>query len=109
MESFQNSWKGLVGAWTEEEAFRQECIGAMFVIPLGLLLGRTGVERVLLILPMLLVLLVELINSAIEAEIDRIGVERNPLSGLAKDLGSAAVLLSFVVLATCWGLVLIGR
>ena len=106
LASFRNSWKGFVGAWTEEEAFRQECLGALVVLPAGLYFGHTGVERALLVGPMLLVLIVELLNSAVEAAIDRIGVERNPLSGLAKDLGSAAVLMSFVVLAVNWVLVL---
>ncbi len=62
------------------------------VIPLGLWLGRNGIERALLIAPMFLVLIVELVNSAIEATVDRIGLERHTLSGLAKDIGSAAVL-----------------
>ncbi len=107
--SFGNSWKGFVGAWNEEEAFRQECLGALVVVPAGVYFGHTGVERALLVGPMLLVLIVELLNSAIEAAIDRIGVERNPLSGLAKDLGSAAVFMSFIVLAVNWVLVFADR
>lgn len=103
------SWRGLVGAWREEVAFRQELALAAVVIPLGLWLGRTGVERALLVAPMLLVLIIELVNSAIEATIDRIGYERHPLSGLAKDIGSAAVCLSFVLLGAVWLLVLLGR
>jgi diacylglycerol kinase (ATP) len=67
------------------------------------------VERALLIAPMLLVLVVELLNSAIEATVDRIGMERHRLAGLAKDIGSAAVLMSFILLATVWALVLLGR
>lgn len=106
LASFGNSWKGFAGAWKEEEAFRQECLGALVVLPAGIYFGHTGVERALLVGPMLLVLIVELLNSAVEAAIDRIGVERNPLSGLAKDLGSAAVLMSFVLLAVNWVLVL---
>ncbi len=109
LASFGNSWKGFVGAWNEEEAFRQECLGALVVVPAGIYFGHTGVERVLLVAPMLMVLIVELLNSAVEAAIDRIGVERNPLSGLAKDLGSAAVLMSFVVLGLDWVLVLADR
>ncbi len=107
--SFRNSWQGFRGAWREEAAFRQECALALLVIPGGLWLGQTGVERFLLVAPMLLILVVELLNSAVEAAIDRIGVERHPLSGLAKDLGSAAVLTSFVMLGTAWALVLWGR
>ena len=76
-------------------------------VTIGLWLGRNGVERVLLVAPMFVVLLVELLNSAIEAVVDRVGLERHPLSGLAKDIGSAAVLLSFVLLAVTWLLVLL--
>lgn len=100
---------GLAGAIRNEAAFRQELALAAVVIPLGLWLGHTGVERALLIAPMLLVLIVELLNSAIEATVDRIGLERHALAGLAKDLGSAAVFMSFVLLAAVWLLVLSGR
>ena len=103
------SWLGFVGAFREEAAFRQELALAVVVIPLGLWLGHTGVERALLIAPMMLVLVVELLNSAIEATVDRIGMERHRLAGLAKDIGSAAVLMSFILLATVWALVLLGR
>jgi diacylglycerol kinase (ATP) len=103
------SWKGLVGAYREEAAFRQELGLGVLVIPLGLWLGRTGVERALLVAPMLLVLIVELLNSAVEATVDRIGLERHVLAGLAKDIGSAAVLMSFVLLGVVWLLVLMGH
>ena len=103
------SAKGLAGAFREEAAFRQELGFAALVIPLGLWLGLGGVERALLIAPMLLILIVELLNSAIEATVDRIGFERHALAGLAKDIGSAAVLMSFVLLTTVWLLVLLGR
>ena len=104
--SFRNSWQGFRGAWREEAAFRQECALAVVVIPAGLWWGTNGVEKFLLVAPMLLILVVELLNSAVEAAIDRIGSERHPLSGLAKDLGSAAVFVSFVMLAAAWGLIL---
>ena len=107
--AFGVSMKGLAGAYREEAAFRQELALAVVVIPLGLWLGHTGVERALLVAPMLLVLIVELLNSAIEATVDRIGLERHLLSGLAKDIGSAAVLMSFILLAVVWLLVLLGR
>ena len=107
--AFGNSGKGFAGAFREEAAFRQELALAVVVIPLGLWLGRNGVERALLVAPMLLVLIAELLNSAVEAVVDRVGLERHPLSGLAKDIGSAAVLLSFVLLAGTWGLVLLDR
>jgi diacylglycerol kinase (ATP) len=103
------SWKGLRGAYREEAAFRQELGLSVLVIPLGLWLGRTGVERALLTAPMLLVLIVELLNSAVEATVDRIGLERHVLAGLAKDIGSAAVMLSFVLLGVMWLLVLTGH
>jgi diacylglycerol kinase (ATP) len=103
------SWKGLLGAYREEAAFRQELGLSVLVIPLGLWLGRTGVERALLVAPMLLVLIVELLNSAVEATVDRIGLERHVLAGLAKDIGSAAVLLSFVLLGVVWLLILLGH
>ncbi|MFO1401464.1 MAG: diacylglycerol kinase [Steroidobacteraceae bacterium] len=107
--AFGASAQGLSGAFREEAAFRQELAFAVVAIPLGLWLGRGGVERALLVAPVLLVLVVELLNSAIEAAIDRIGLERHRLSGLAKDIGSAAVLLSFVLLAVVWALVLLDR
>jgi diacylglycerol kinase (ATP) len=103
------SWRGLAGAFREEAAFRQELTLAVIVIPLGLWLGHTGIERALLIAPMLLILIVELVNSAIEATVDRIGPELHVLAGLAKDIGSAAVLMSFVLLTAVWLLVLLGR
>ncbi|MFZ0009484.1 MAG: diacylglycerol kinase [Steroidobacteraceae bacterium] len=103
------SGQGLAGAFREEAAFRQELTLALLVIPLGLWLGHTGIERALLIAPMLLILIVELLNSAIEAAVDRIGLERHVLAGLAKDIGSAAVLMSFVLLVAVWLLVLLGR
>jgi len=103
------SLRGLVGAFREEAAFRQELAFAAVVIPMALWLGHSGVERALLIAPMLLILVVELVNSAIEATVDRIGFERHALAGLAKDIGSAAVFMSFVLLGTVWLLVLLAR
>lgn len=82
---------------------------AVAVIPLGLWLGQTGVERALLVGPVLLLLIVELLNSSIEAVVDRVGLERHRLSGLAKDIGSAAVFMAFVLLVTVWALVLFDR
>jgi diacylglycerol kinase (ATP) len=105
-KAFGNSYTGLAGAFREETAFRQELALAVVVVPLGLWLGRSGVERALLVAPMLLILIVELLNSAIEAAIDRIGFEHHQLSGLAKDIGSAAVFLSILLLIVVWVLVL---
>lgn len=104
--AFGTSLRGLSGALREEAAFRQELALAVVVIPLGLWLGRSGLERAMLIAPMFLVMIVELVNSAIETTVDRIGLERHPLSGLAKDIGSAAVLMSLLLLAVVWILVL---
>jgi len=109
LRALSSSVQGLTGAFRDEAAFRQELGLALIVIPLGLWLGHSGVERALLIAPMLLILIVELLNSAIEATVDRIGFERHKLAGLAKDIGSAAVFMSFVLLAAVWLLVLLGR
>ncbi|HEY8539026.1 MAG TPA: diacylglycerol kinase [Steroidobacteraceae bacterium] len=108
VRAFQHSWQGFRGAFRSEAAFRQETILAALLIPLGAYLGRTGVERALLVGAVFFVLIVELINTAIEAVVDRIGPERHELSGLAKDVGSSAVLLSFVILLVVWGFVLLG-
>lgn len=105
--AFTSTGRGFAAAWREEAAFRQECLLAAVVLPLGLWLGDTGLERIALVGPMLLVLIVELLNSAVEATVDRIGMERHPLSGIAKELGSAAVFVAFVLLGLCWTLVLL--
>ncbi len=105
--AFGNSFKGFAGAYREEAAFRQELALAVVVIPAGIWLGQTGAERALLIAPMLLILIVELLNSAVETAIDRIGPEHHELSGLAKDIGSAAVLTAFLLLVAVWALILI--
>lgn len=102
------SISGFKGAYRDEAAFRQEVLLAVILIPLGIWFGKSGVERALLIGSVLLVLIVELLNSGIEAVVDRFGGEHHELSGLAKDMGSAAVLLCLVVLAMTWGLVLFG-
>lgn len=104
--AFGASSRGLGAAFRDEAAFRQELLLSALVIPLGLWLGEDGVEKALLVGPMLLILVVELLNSAIEATVDRIGLEHHELSGIAKDLGSAAVLLAFLVLVASWVLIL---
>jgi diacylglycerol kinase (ATP) len=106
LRAFGYSFQGFQHAWREEAAFRQEVALSMLVIPLGLYLGRSGVERALLVSPMLLILVVEILNSAVEAVVDRSGTERDPLAGMAKDMGSAAVMLSFALLGTVWLLIL---
>src|SRR5579862_1908555 len=106
LRAFVYSWQGFRHAWREEAAFRQELSLALVVVPAGLYFGRSGVERALLVWPMLQILLVEILNSAVEAVVDRGGLERHPLAGMAKDMGSAAVMLSFALLGTVWLLIL---
>ena len=109
LRALGSSLRGLPGAYRDEAAFRQELALAVIVIPLGLWLGHGATERVLLTAPVVLILIVELLNSAIEATVDRIGFERHALAGLAKDIGSAAVLMSFVLLVVVWLIVFLGR
>lgn len=97
---------GLKSAWQTEAAFRQEALLMVILLPMAILLGKNGVERALLISVCLVVLIAELLNSAIEAVVDRIGLEHHPLAGAAKDLGSAAVFVSLVMVVMVWGLVL---
>jgi diacylglycerol kinase (ATP) len=109
VRAFGSSAKGFIGAYREEAAFRQELLFACITLPLAIWLGHNGIERALLVTPVLILLIVELLNSAIEATVDRIGLERHALAGLAKDIGSAAVLLSIILVAVVWTLVLTGR
>ena len=99
------SIKGLKAAWLNETAFRQELLLLAVLFPVGLWLGKDMVQRALLIGVILLVLVVELINSSIEATIDRIGPERHELSGRAKDLGSAAVMVSLITAGLVWAMI----
>lgn len=100
---------GLRAAWRNETAFRQECVLAAVLTPLGLWIGQNAVERSLLIRSCWLVLVVELLNSAVEAVVDRVGTDHHKLSGRAKDLGSAGVLVSLALTALVWGLILWDR
>lgn len=102
------SKEGFKAAYEHEDAFRQEVLMAMVLVPLGFYLGKTGVERALLIASVLLVMVIELLNSAVEATVDRISLENHLLAKRAKDIGSAAVLLSLIMLAVVWGFVLLG-
>jgi diacylglycerol kinase (ATP) len=106
MRAFGYSAQGFRYTWKGEAAFRQEVVLALLVVPAGLYLGHTGIERALLVWPMLQILVVELLNSAVEAVVDRGGTERHPLAGMANDMGSAAVMLSFALLGTVWVLIL---
>lgn len=105
----QYSISGLRAALSTEAAFRQEVIGALLLVPSGLWFGRNGIERTLLIGSVVLVLIVELLNSAVESVVDRVGLERHVLSGRAKDMGSAAVLLAIGLVLMTWGLILWDR
>lgn len=102
------SFMGLRAAWNET-AFRQEFIAALFLIPAAFWLGQAWVETALLVGSVIFVLVVEIINTAIEATVDRIGAEHNVLSKVAKDLGSAAVLLSLIFAIGVWAAFLYHR
>lgn len=99
------SFAGLRTAWRDEAAFRQELLLAVALVPAAVWLGRTAVERALLIGSCFIVLIVELLNTSIENVVDRVGEEPHRLSGQAKDLGSAAVFLSLVLVLVTWGLI----
>jgi diacylglycerol kinase (ATP) len=96
------SLAGLGAAWRHESAFRQECILAIVLIPVAVWIGRTWIETALLAGSIMLVLIVELLNSAIEAVVDRVSPDLHPLSKRAKDIGSAAVMLAIVTCALLW-------
>lgn len=98
---------GLQACWRNEEAFRQELLLTLVLLPLALWLGDSGVERALLVSSLLLILIAELANSGLEAVVDRIGPERHELSKRAKDIGSALVLLALLNAALVWLLVLL--
>ena len=104
----RNSFAGLADAVRCEYAFRQELILAAIAAPLALWIGRSGFERALLIGSVLLVLIVELLNFAIEATVDRISLEKHPLAKRAKDAGSAAVMLALACAGATWLLILLG-
>ena len=102
LNAFGYSLQGFRAAWQNEAAFREEAMLTIVLTPVALLLPVTGLEKLRLILSLLLLVLVELLNSAVEAVVDRIGPELHPLSGRAKDLGSAAVLIACLILGLTW-------
>lgn len=104
-----NSRKGLVAAFRHEAAFRQELALLLVATPTALWLGQGWLERVILVASVLQVLIVELLNTAVEVAVDRIGTEHHELSGRAKDVGSAAVFLSLVLAGSCWVMLLVPR
>lgn len=100
------SWQGLTAAWQHEAAFRQELFLSIFLLPLAIWLAETGLESAIMIASLFMVLIAEIINSAIEAVVDRLGSEHHELSGRAKDMGSAAVFLALLNVAIVWTLIL---
>lgn len=107
VNAFFFSLAGFKATWSHEEAFRQEVLLFIVTAPLALWLGETAIEKLLLIGSIVLVLVVELLNSAVEAVVDRVGFEHHELSGRAKDIGSAAVMLSLLWAAVTWTLILL--
>ena len=105
-QAFTWSLKGLKATWQVESSFRLEVYLCFLLIPIGLYFGQSPVEKFLLISVLLLVLIVEVLNSAIEAVVDRWGSEHHELAGRAKDMGSAAVFLADLNAIICWGLIL---
>ena len=100
------SLRGLTAAFKHESAFRQELALCVILAPLAIYLGQTNVERSILIGSLFLVLIVELLNSAVEAIVDRVGHEHHELSGQAKDIGSAAVFISLTNVVVIWGIII---
>lgn len=103
------SFKGLKAAWLHESSFRSEVVALLVLGPLGLWLGQGAVEKILLTGSILLVMSAELLNSAIEAVIERYGAEFHELAGRAKDMGSAAVFVLIVNTSLVWGLIFLPR
>ncbi len=101
------SWAGLTAALKHENAFQQEVFLTLVLVPLALFLGDSGSERALMIGAVLLVLMVELLNSAIEAAVDRISLEHHQLIKRAKDMGSAAVMIALLNVVAIWALILL--
>ena len=101
------SWQGLRAAWQNESAFRQEVTLCLMMLPLAFVVGQTMMEAALLIALLGVVLITELLNSAVEAAVDRVGHEHHDLAGRAKDMGSAAVFISLVLAGIIWGMMAI--
>ncbi len=108
LNALRYSLAGLTAAWRHEEAFRQETGLALVLIPAAFFMPVSSLGKAFMVASVLLVLIVELLNSAIEAVVDRISPEQHPLAGRAKDIGSAAVLLSLINVLAVWLLILLG-
>lgn len=109
VQALRNSASGIRSAWRTESAIRQEGLLALVMLPLAFWLGHNGIERALLASSVLLVVIVELLNTAVEYTVDRVSLERHDLSKTAKDLGSAAVLLTLLLCAVVWLAILLPR
>ncbi|MFT7683750.1 MAG: diacylglycerol kinase (ATP) [Moritella dasanensis] len=107
IKATQYSFKGLRAAFKYESAIRQELLLLLILTPIALLLDVSHVDKILLVASLVLVLIVELVNSAIEAVVDRIGTEHHELSGRAKDIGSAAVFVSLCLSAFIWFMIVV--
>jgi diacylglycerol kinase (ATP) len=100
------SWQGLKACWQSEAAFRQELVALVILLPVALLVQVSAAERALLVMSLMFMLIVELLNTGLETIVDRLGGEFNTLSGKAKDVGSAAVLLSLLTATAVWSIIL---
>jgi diacylglycerol kinase (ATP) len=107
MSSSVYSAQGFKACYKSEAAFRLEVWLAVVLLPLGYFLGESSIEKVLMITPIFVVLIVEMLNSAVEAVVDRIGTEKHELSGFAKDVASAAVALSLILFLVTWSIILL--
>lgn len=108
INAFGYSMDGFKAAYQHEDAFRQEVWLSLVLIPLAFYLETEALHRILMVGSVLLVMIVELLNSAVEAVVDRVSIERHALAKRAKDIGSAAVLLALINLGVVWGLILLG-
>ena len=109
IKAFGFSMKGFRAAWKHEAAFRQELMLTVVLTPLAFVISETTMQLALLLLTLFVVLITEILNSAVEAVVDRVSDEQHKLAGRAKDMGSAAVFLSLVMTAVIWGLVIFER
>jgi diacylglycerol kinase (ATP) len=107
LNAFKYSVAGTLAAFKHEDAFRQEVILSIILIPLAIYLGQTPIEQALMITSILLIIIVELLNSSVEATVDRISIKRHKLAKRAKDIGSAAVFFSLVNASVIWFLILV--
>jgi len=109
IKAFGFSMKGFRAAWKHEAAFRQELMLTVVLAPLAFVISETTTQLALLLLTLFVVLITEILNSAVEAVVDRVSDEQHKLAGRAKDMGSAAVFLSLTMTAVIWGLVIFER